>query len=150
MRCVWLRYRFPFVVNIKFWLINQEELVCRIYMKAIANHNTWFFETMVYACLFCGETFSLQWNLTRHAHTVHSNHNHECEQCGEILNRKDNYQRHLRSCQRLLTCTYSDGKKIQDICGATTSCYQKSQEIISMREMYSRINYFEVSRSTQV
>ena len=68
---------------------------------------------MVYACLFCGETFSLQWNLTRHTQTVHSNHNHECEQCGKILNRKDNYQRHLRSCQRLLTCPYSDGKKFK-------------------------------------
>ena len=111
MRCVWLRYRFPFVVNIKCWLINQEELVCRIYMKAIANLNTWLFEIMVYACLFCEETFSLQWNLTRHTQAVHSNHNHECEQCGKILNRKDNYQRHLRSCQRLLTCPYSDGKK---------------------------------------
>ena len=64
---------------------------------------------MEFKCSRCEKIFKYKRARNRHEESHHSNFSRrECPSCGKIINRKDNFDRHLRTCQNFTKCPYCE------------------------------------------
>ena len=64
---------------------------------------------MEFKCSLCEKQFKFKTSRNRHEKTVHiGSIARECQSCGKKMNRKDNFDRHVRTCQNSTKCPYCE------------------------------------------
>lgn len=64
---------------------------------------------MEFKCSLCEKQFKFKTARTRHEKTAHiGSIARECQSCGKKMNRKDNFDRHVRTCQNSTKCPYCE------------------------------------------